>query len=258
MKEDRQQHLIRSRIHRPRTLASATGSPLGTIYRSIKSVIPLPGIFLLGLCFTLAAKAQSLADLLTGQVKTQGVVISLYEPGQLKPSLKVKADRVFTDYERKGFFRLGVFPLGVMENVVFEICQTGPTTNRLIQLHDWVGAPVAKRLEFRNVTFVAADGCTNRLECGRARIGPGGQLELLDGVRFLSGPDQIEAVRATLQVSGELAGQIDLTCTPPRTVNLFAGKPFQKKSPKDNHENKNDDGRISAHVQLPAAGTNGG
>lgn len=177
---------------------------------------------------------QSLTDLLTGQIKAGGFGVALYEPAQLKPSLKVQADRIYTDYERKGFFRLGILPLGVMENVVFEICQTGPATNRLVRLQEWIGASATKRVEFRKVTFLASDGCTNRLECGRVRIGPDGQWELCEGVRFSSGTNQIEAVRATLQVSGERTGQVDLSVTPPRSINLLAANPFQTPFLKEN------------------------
>ena len=232
MKDDGQQSLAGSQIDFRRTQGLATRSPACRQPRWKKGVIAFAGIFL-SLCLTLAAMGQSLTDMLTGRVKTQGIVISLYEPGQLKPSVTVKAERVYTDYERKGFFRLGILPLGVMENVVFEICRTGPTTNHLIQLHEWIGAPAARRLELRTVRFLAAEGCTNRLDCGRVRIGPAGRWELSDGVRFLSGTNQIEAVHATLQVSGEQAGQINLASTPARRVNLFAVNPFQKTLPKD-------------------------
>jgi len=191
-------------------------------------------IIFIGSCLHLPATGQSLSDLLSGKVNTRGLNVSFYDPGQMKPSVNVRVDRLYTDYERKGFFRLGILPLGVMENVLIETDRTGQTTNRLVQLHEWIGSTAARRLELRRVTFMVPDGCTNRLECGRARIGSAGRWELLDGVRFFSGTNQIESVRATLQVSGEQAGQIDLAGTASRSFNLFSANPFQPTLPKNN------------------------
>lgn len=153
----------------------------------------------------------------------------------MKPSMIVRVDSIFTDYERKGFFRIGVLPLEVMEGVTFEVCRPEPVTNSLAQLQDWIGSQAAKRLEFRKVSFLAVAGGTNRLDSGRARIGSDGKWELLDGVRFLSGTNQLEAARATIQMAGEATGQIIMGSTPPFTNNLFAHNEFptthQKETP---------------------------
>lgn len=182
-----------------------------------------------------SAKGQFASDLLSGRMKARGVVTALYTGAEQTPSMIVRADSIFIDYERKGFFRIGVLPLGVMEGVTFEVCRPELVTNSLVQLHDWIGSQAAKRFEFRKVSFLTLAGSTNRLESGRARIVSDGKWELLDGVRFRSGTNQFEAPRATLQVAGEKTGQIIMATTPPLTNNLFTRSEFpttqQKEAP---------------------------
>lgn len=182
-----------------------------------------------------SARSQFASDVLSGRMKARDGVTAFYTGAELTPSMIVRADNIFTDYERKGFFRIGVLPLGVMEGVVFEVCRPELVTNSLVQLHDWIGSQAAKRFEFRKVSFLTLAGSTNRLESGRARIVSDGKWELLDGVRFRSGTNQFEAPRATLQVAGEKTGQVIMATTPPLTNNLFARSEFptihQKETP---------------------------
>lgn len=174
-----------------------------------------------------SATGQLASDLLSGRMKVRDVVTPLYTGAEQTPSMIVRVDSIFTDYERKGFFRIGVLPLGVMEGVAFEVCHPALVTNSLVQLHDWIDSQAAKHFEFRKVSFLTLTGSTNRLESGRARIVSADKWELLDGVCFRSGTNQFEAPRATLQVAGEKTGQIIMATTPPLTNNLFAGSKIQ-------------------------------
>ena len=78
---------------------------------------------------------------------------------------------VYTDYERKGFFRIGLLPIGVMEGVTFELQHPESVTNGLAELNQWLGAKAAKRLELRRVNFLVSAPATNHLATGRARVG---------------------------------------------------------------------------------------
>jgi hypothetical protein len=178
--------------------------------------------------------AQFASDFLSGRFKAHGVVAPFYNGMEQTPSMVVRADAIYTDYERKAFFRIGVLPLGVMEGVTFELHRPESLTNCLANMHRWVGAQAAKRFEFRKVNFLTFEEGTNRLESGRARFTSDGKWELLDGVRFLSGTNQMAAPRATLQIAGEHTGQLIWATDPPSTNNLFACTKSQTTKRKEN------------------------
>jgi len=161
------------------------------------------------------------ADLLAGGIALKGGVISLYDGTEAGPATVVRLDQGYTDYESKGFFRIGLLPIGVMEGVTFELPHPESLTNSLAQLHRWLGARAAKRLELRRVSFQVSAPVTNRLSAGRARVSPDGTLQLFDGVNFVSGTNQLQAARGVLQVTGEQAGQLVLETSPPWTNSLF-------------------------------------
>ena len=175
-----------------------------------------------GFFLIFSASAQFAGNLFSGGAEARRVVTSFYGEMEMTPSMVVRVDRIYTDYQRKGFFRIGVLPMGVMEGVTFEVHRTETVTNSLAQLHDWLGSQAAKRFEFRKVSFLTFAGGTNHLESGRARVIADGQWELLDGVRLCSGTNQVVSSSATLQVVGERTGQLVMATSPPLTVNLFA------------------------------------
>src|ERR1019366_4949309 len=151
-----------------------------------------------------------------------GGVIDLYGGADVRPVLRVRLDKVYTDYERKGFFRIGLLPIGVLEGVTFQVEHPDSVTNSLGQMYRWLGGKSARRLELRRVTFLVLGAVTNRLEAGRGRVVAEGKLDLLDGVSFVSGTTQMRAGRARLQITGQQAGQIILEASPPWTNNLFS------------------------------------
>jgi hypothetical protein len=167
------------------------------------------------------ACAQPAAGLLGGGLALKGGVISLYSGTEAEPATVVRLDRVYMDYESKGFFRIGILPIGVMEGVTFELHHPESVTNSLAQLHQWLGPRAARRLELRRVSFVVSAPVTNRLETGRARLAADGKLALFDGVTLLSGTNEMRAARGELQISGAQAGRLIMETTPPWTNSLF-------------------------------------
>jgi hypothetical protein len=131
-------------------------------------------------------------------------------------------DKAYTDYQSKGFFRIGVLPIGVMEGVTFRLQHPDSATNCLALMHQWLASATAKRLELRRVSFLVSPPATKSLETGRARLAASGKLELFDGVRFVAGTNQLRAARGTLQITGDQAGQLVLETTPPWTNNLLS------------------------------------
>jgi len=167
------------------------------------------------------AGGQSAADLLAGGCSAKGSVIHLYSGSRAAPATVVHLDKAYKDYESKGFFRIGVLPIGVMDGITFELHDPDAVTNSLARLHQWLGPKGARRLELRRVSFLVSAPVTNRLDMGRAQVVADGKLALLDGVSFVSGTNQIQAPHGMLQVSGAQAGQLVLETTPPWTNHLF-------------------------------------
>ena len=169
-------------------------------------------------CLLTKAGAQSVSDLLQQGVSAQRAVVPLYTTGSVKLSAVVRVDRAYLDYEHRGFFHIGMFPVGVLDGVTIEARDTADPLASLACLRHWLGTRAGQRIEMRRVRVVFSP--TNRVEAGRARCGAGDRWELLDGVRFVSGSGEIQAPRATLEMAGPRAGQVILE-TVPRSTNTF-------------------------------------
>jgi hypothetical protein len=167
------------------------------------------------------ACSQSAADLFAGGLSLKGGVFALYNGNETEPATVVRLDKLYKDYECKGFFRIGILPIGVMEGVTFEVQHRESVTNNLAQLHEWLGPRGTRSLELRRVRFLVPAPVTNCLETVRARLVAGGKLALFDGVSFVSGTNEIQAARGLLQITGDQAGQLVMETTPPWTNNLF-------------------------------------
>ncbi|MGD0816209.1 MAG: hypothetical protein ABSA83_21670 [Verrucomicrobiota bacterium] len=179
----------------------------------------LAKIFACLLCFLLTkAGAQNVSDLLHQGMSLQRAVIPLYPIGSFKPSIIVRVDRAFMDYQHKGFFRIGFLPIGVLDGVTIEARDTAAPFASLACLRRWLGSKAGQRIEMRRVKFLISPG--KSLEAGLARCGAGDRWELLGGVRFVSGDGEVQAPQATLELAGPRGAQVILETTP-RTTNTF-------------------------------------
>ena len=168
----------------------------------------------------------------SGVSSMKGVVIATYPQDGLQPSSILRVRTVSTEYQRKGFFRIGLLPMAVLEGVIIEVHDPQSLSNSLVQCNQCFGPRNAGVLELRDVQLVADGAITNRLVCGRARPAGGGKWELLDGVTFDSDAKRTEAPRAILHVTGPSAGQLFLETTPPSTYYFFAPSNHPKPSGK--------------------------
>ena len=50
-------------------------------------------------------------------------MINLYSGTEVEPTTVVRLDQARKDYETKGFFRIGILPIGIMEGVTFGLGQ---------------------------------------------------------------------------------------------------------------------------------------
>jgi hypothetical protein len=172
-------------------------------------------------CSSHPVSGEFLTEALSGRIEARGVAAPFYDGAQLNPSLILRVDSVYTDYERKGFFRIGILPLAVMEGVKIEVYQPESLARGLEQMNNWLGVRAARRVEFRKLSFVVFTGETNCLICSRAQAVGGGKWELLGGVHFRAGTNEVSAASAILQVNGPQTGRIVLGTNPPRTNSLF-------------------------------------
>jgi hypothetical protein len=193
-------------------------------------IMRLLSIGLTGCLLSSGAQTQWETDLFSGTSQIRDIVIPIFIAPEQRPSAVLRVHRIYADYERRGFFRIGVLPIAVMEEVSFDVRQPDLAAKSLAELHRWIGTPTAKHLELRQVTFRVAAGVTNCLEVGRIRADPGGKWQLLDGVCFKSGNKELQAAGGTLQVTGAQTGQLIMATTPPCTNNLFA-RPEAPESP---------------------------
>jgi hypothetical protein len=176
-------------------------------------------VFACLLCFVLTqAGAQSVTDLLQQGVSVRRAVVPLYTTGTFKLSAVVRVDRAYMEYQRKGFFRIGMFPVGVLDGVTFETRDTADPLASLASVRHWLGTKAGQRLEMRGVKFLFSP--TSRLEAGLARCVTQDHWELLNGVRFVSGAGEIRAAQAALEMGGPGGGRVILE-TVPRSTNTF-------------------------------------
>jgi len=166
-----------------------------------------------------AEPASRLRELSFG---AKGLIVPIYLGSDLKPSAVVRVKEVRKDYESKGFFRMGLLPIAVLDGVVFEIRQPESLASSLAACHQWLGARSAKRAELRDVQWVLGGSTTNRLACARAQLTDTGRWNLSGGVSLVSGTNRLESARAVLQVTGPNAGQLVMGAAPSCTHHLGA------------------------------------
>jgi hypothetical protein len=164
------------------------------------------------------AEAQSVSEILQQGVSLQGAVIPLYNAGSSKPSAVVRVDRAYVDYQRKGFFHIGLFPIGVLDGVTFEAAKGATPTGSMSTVRRWLESKSGQRIELRRVTFLFSK--TNRLEAELARNAGGDRWELSKGVRLTSGGRTVQAATASFELAGPYCGRVILE-TMPRSTNAF-------------------------------------
>ncbi len=130
----------------------------------------------------------------------------------------VRVERVETEYELHGIFRIGALPIVVLDGFTYEVKDTAPAARNLAGLPEWLGGDVSRHIELRNIKFVA--DASNRLESRGIKFVDGERWELTGDVRLTSGTNVFRAEKATLRVAGTRAGEIAFQTTP-ATTNTF-------------------------------------
>jgi hypothetical protein len=164
------------------------------------------------------ARGQMMVDWMQAARGARNLVIPRYSEPDKKLYAVISVDKVYSEYEKKGFFRIGALPVTVLEGITCEVKDPAPAAKNLAHLRSWLGADTGRHLDLRGVKFAASP--SSRLEGGRLLFLDDDRWQLTGGVRFVSGAGEVRAESATLQVTGERAGELILQTTP-ATTNTF-------------------------------------
>ena len=175
--------------------------------------------FVLGLLL-MRAEAQSVSDFLQEGLSMKHALIPLYPTGSVQLSALVRVDRSYIDYQHRGFFRIGLFPVIVLEGVTIEAKDRANPLASLDTIRHWVKTKAGQRLEMHEVKFIFSP--TNRVEAGLVRCVADDRWELLKGVHLTSGAEETRASQAILQIAGPRAGEIIFDTSPRSTKNFLA------------------------------------
>jgi hypothetical protein len=105
----------------------------------------------------------------------KGVVIPIHREGQSEAALVVRIDRIYREYQRMGFFRIGVLPKVIAEGVKFEFRNTSDLVQSLRQARaSLFEVHHASAMELRNVAFKVGKSDTPFLQARLANFDAGG------------------------------------------------------------------------------------
>jgi hypothetical protein len=194
--------------------------PLGEM-RTVRMFLYAAGLCV---CFSTAFSGDGTGFRIPASFELKSAALPIYRDAETTPVAILWADRIYTDYERKGFYRIGVLPVSVMEGVALEICRPDEVVGSLPAISHRFEEQFANRFEIRGLKLRIAPSPAACLEAGRARAGREGCLELLDGVRIIRGTNLFQAKAARVQLTGPDAGRVILKTTPPQT-NLWLALP---------------------------------
>lgn len=184
---------MRSGIHRLKACADR------------RCVISLIFVLLTSLTNVLSAAAQGWPlDSLLGATN---VVMTLYPEAGLQPLATIRASHFYKDFQKRGFFRIGLLPIPVAENVVVQIQSAECLTNAMLAIQSWSQPSAGVRcLELRNLEIELSGEKQPRLTAANARVGQSGTLELTKICLFNTTGQPTSISKATLQVDGVSVG----------------------------------------------------
>ncbi len=152
------------------------------------------------------------AGLFAGITRIDNLLAPVYLSFGSKPVALLRVEHVYHDYQRVGFFRIGAFPLVVLEKVKLEIRDPAKLLAALTQVEGQLGwgDGSGDAVEGRDFTLIGTSQNGVRVKARILRFESGASWRLLDGSVDLPGSAPITFQRATLVIRGLRAGR--LTC----------------------------------------------
>src|SRR5580700_7578561 len=114
----------------------------------------------------LSGRAETVMDFLKPGCTVRHAVFPFYHHPDLKLSTVVQVEKAYLDYQRKGFFHLGIMPVGALEGVTIDFRDAGSAADTFEQMQRWLGAGGGRRVEMRQVKFLFS---TNTLEAAKVQ-----------------------------------------------------------------------------------------
>ena len=155
------------------------------------------------------------ASLLDSPLELKGVTVPVYVDSRTEPAAILRADRIFTDYQRRGFFRIGVLPLLVFDRLTLEIREPARFAAVLSTVSGQFAIKdnVRKAVEGREFTLWLGGEQNGRVCARRVRVEDGTVWRLQDGSVDRPGTAAMAFRRATLIVTGARAGELSCETT---------------------------------------------
>jgi hypothetical protein len=137
------------------------------------------------------------------------VMAALYEGAELQPVAVFRAERIFGDYQRRGFFRIGALPLLVLDGLSIELHDPARLPNALTTLSERFNAlrSAKKAVEGRDFRLSFAAEKAGGLRASRVRLESATAWHLQEGTIQPAGGALIRFRQGTLTIAGPQAGQ---------------------------------------------------
>jgi len=129
----------------------------------------------------------------------RGATIPFYSPGQPKPYAALRVERVSKDFERRGFFRIGLLPLLVAERVTLRFLDPNRSAETFASVSH-LSDDAADSVEWRTVQLIFDDETAPRFEAARMRLSRNGGWRVWDAI-VRSGTNELRLT------GGHLSGQ---------------------------------------------------
>ncbi|MBI5772481.1 MAG: hypothetical protein HZA89_01915 [Verrucomicrobia bacterium] len=159
---------------------------------------------------SVAVTASGDGGIAWSELRLRGAAIPIFLGTNSEPAAVIRVKNMGKDFRRMGFFRIGLLPMAVAEDVTVEFRRPEEMTNALSRAHNWFTPPGNPRVaELRRVVFLFPDSkITNRLEVARVRFAAKDEWQLLDGVLLRTPNQTTRGSSGTLRVAGGGAGLI--------------------------------------------------
>lgn len=150
------------------------------------------------------------------------IVSPVYGRESSTPIAVVRVESTRTEYQRRGFLRIGALPFLVAERVRIEVREPAAIQQLWAALPEWLRAPGKGRsVEIRGFELHGQEVQRGPwLKAARVRVAERGQWDLTEGSFEAAQGGQVVFANARLQITGDQSGRI--TLPDGRNLMLFA------------------------------------
>jgi len=154
------------------------------------------------------AVAQS--SFLNSSARATKVTMSIYPEVGLTPLATFRAEQIHGDYQKRGFFRIGVLPMVVLEELSLELRDTNQLSAALTRANIHFGSrnKSSEVLEGRNFSLSFTGQTNGVLHARTIQLGSRAEWVLHEGTISQRDMPPIPFRRATLTIAGPKAGEL--------------------------------------------------